>query len=261
MLFSVRMRAAQGGAHEVGGKHISGAERLVKKECLSTLAAYMLERALTHSRGEADFINITVEAVACSAIRKIKCLAIQTVAVDHIAAGRAAAREKLIQAGVTRQAAAKGLELLTGLTHSLRGAMLVCAATGKRLDKTGERGVRVSRMDVEDEQAYHHWLSRQGYQNIHIKEALVLASKVSSAPGIRAELCWSDDPEYITGYVASPAGYTRITHLKPFGSEVGGRIFFVAPNAAVDEITAYLENQPVLVQVAESEGSSDAFSD
>lgn len=250
MLFSVRMRAAQGGAHEAGGKHISGAERIVRQAGLKTITAEMIERALTHSRGEADFINITVESVPFSAIRKIDCLPIH----DNMAVGRAAAQETLIAAGVTRQAATKGLELLTGLTNSLRGAMLVCANTGERLDKTKDRGVRVSRMDVDDEQLYHNWLSRQGYTNIHIKEALVLASKVSSAPGIIAELCWSDDPEYTTGYVSSPMGYARFTHLKPFGSEVGGRVFFVAPDTDIDEITTYLESQPVLVQVASREG-------
>ena len=31
-LYSVRMRAAQGGPHEKGGHHISGAERIVKLE-------------------------------------------------------------------------------------------------------------------------------------------------------------------------------------------------------------------------------------
>lgn len=29
MLYSVRMRAAEGGSHEQGGKHISGAEKLI----------------------------------------------------------------------------------------------------------------------------------------------------------------------------------------------------------------------------------------
>ena len=32
-LYSVRMRAAQGGPHEKGGHHISGAERIVKLDC------------------------------------------------------------------------------------------------------------------------------------------------------------------------------------------------------------------------------------
>jgi 6-carboxyhexanoate--CoA ligase len=36
-----------------------------------------------------------------------------------------------------------------------------------------------------------------------VKEAPVLATKVSAHPATIAELCWSDDPEYITGYVTS----------------------------------------------------------
>ena len=34
MHYSVRMRAAQGGSHENGGRHISGAERLIPRELL-----------------------------------------------------------------------------------------------------------------------------------------------------------------------------------------------------------------------------------
>ena len=38
MLYSIRMRSAQGGAHENGGHHISGAERLISKQDLSKIA-------------------------------------------------------------------------------------------------------------------------------------------------------------------------------------------------------------------------------
>ena len=64
MHFSVRMRAAQGGAHENGGRHISGAERLIPRELLLETTQAMVQRALEHSRGNADFIRLTVEAVA-----------------------------------------------------------------------------------------------------------------------------------------------------------------------------------------------------
>jgi len=37
-LYSVRMRAAQGGPHEKGGHHISGAERIVKLEEVGAIA-------------------------------------------------------------------------------------------------------------------------------------------------------------------------------------------------------------------------------
>lgn len=225
MLYSVRMRAAQGGSHEAGGKHISGAERLVSYEQLRPTADAMLERALSHSRGAADFINITIETISMSTVREITCLPINSVNVTDAAAGRQAAQAKLVQAGVDPVAAVNGMEQLAGLSSSLRGAMLVCAKTGARLDSTGQRGIRVSRMDIDDEQAYDDWLTGQGYCNIHIREAVVLASKVVAAPEVVAELCWSDDPEYTAGYVATPVAYTRFTHLKPYGSEVGGRIF------------------------------------
>ncbi|CQR72276.1 6-carboxyhexanoate--CoA ligase [Sporomusa ovata DSM 2662] len=260
MLYSVRMRAAQGDAHEKGGKHISGAERLVRQEQLPAVAAAMLRRALFHSRGTADFINLTVETVLKENIQAVACLPIATVAVPSIAAGRVAAQVELIKAGVAPAAVAAGIKALAGLKESLRGAMLVDAQTGVRLDN-GERGIRVSRMDIADEQAYLCWLSRQGHSNIHIQEAVVLASKVMSASGVAAELCWSDDPEYVTGYVATPTLYIRFTQLKPYGSPIGGRIFFIKENTDLEQLVHYLQYQPVLINVPAEEASIDAIFD
>lgn len=49
----------------------------------------------------------------------------------------------------------------------------------------------------------------------------MLATKVSEHPATVAELCWSDDPKYITGYVASKElGYQCITKLKEYGDEL-----------------------------------------
>ena len=56
-LYSVRMRAAQGGPHENGGHHISGAERIVKLEDVGAIAQTLAKRALHHSKGTADFIK------------------------------------------------------------------------------------------------------------------------------------------------------------------------------------------------------------
>jgi len=57
----------------------------------------------------------------------------------------------------------------------------------------------------------------------HFQEAIVLASKVVSAPRIIAEICMSDDPDYVTGYVAAPSiGYQRTTRLKEPGGPDGG---------------------------------------
>lgn len=259
MLYSVRMRAAQGGAHEKGGTHISGAERLVGEMEWKQVASEMLERAVSHSKGSADFINLTVETVPRESVEEIICLPIQSANAADVPAGRKAAHAELIKAGVAPAAASAGVAALTGLQDSMRGAMVLCAQTGRRLDETNDRGIRVSRMDIADNQAYLDWLRGQGYGNMHIREALVLASKVLSTPGVVAELCWSDDPEYTTGYVASATAYTRFTNLKPYGCPIGGRVFFVNENADLTQLTNYLQYQPVLVKVPVEE-TNDAVS-
>ena len=38
MVYSIRMRSAQGGPHEQGGSHISGAERLVSESDLCRIS-------------------------------------------------------------------------------------------------------------------------------------------------------------------------------------------------------------------------------
>lgn len=249
MLYSVRMRSARGGAHEAGGRHISGAERLVEKEKIQQIAGEMVARALGHSRGCADFITVTIDAVNPEQVRHVPLLPVTTVDVPDVEAGRKAAMTVLLQSGVSERAVSSAMAALLSLTDSMRGAMLFCKDTGKRLDKAGQAGIRVSRMDIADDRNYHQRLSGLGLTNIHVREALVLASKVAAAPQVAAELCWSDDPEYTAGYVASPAGYCRFTQLKEHGSPVGGRIFFLRPGTDLAALIDYLGRQPVLVTI------------
>ncbi|MCM2534692.1 hypothetical protein NDK43_23040 [Neobacillus pocheonensis] len=49
--YSVRMRASENGAHEQGGKHISGGELISTYDNLKNAVNVLLEKALTHSRG------------------------------------------------------------------------------------------------------------------------------------------------------------------------------------------------------------------
>ena len=74
----------------------------------------------------------------------------------------------------------------------------------------------------------------------------------ANAPHIVAEICVSDDPDYVTGYVASKTtGYVRITKLKALGDPDGGRIFlYRGPREDVPKTIAYLEKQMVLVKNA-----------
>ena len=238
-LYSVRMRAAQGGPHEKGGHHISGAERIVKLEEVGAIAQSLADRALHHSKGTADFINITVDLIPSNEITYIDCLQVEEHKAHTIAAAHQLANKLLQGPDITEVAIQNAITLLKGLDSSMRGAMLVDATTGKRID-AGNRGVRVSHMDSFDSEALG--------DNDHMREALVLASKVQSGEGIVGELCWSDDPDYTVGYVACNGTYHRIPNMKELGSAIGGRVFFVRSDIDRDSVIEYLEKAPVLVQ-------------
>ena len=238
-LYSVRMRAAQGGPHEKGGHHISGAERIVKLEEVGTIAQSLADRALHHSKGTADFINITVDLIPPEKIIYIDCLKVEEHKTGSISESHQLATELLDGSVISKTAVHKAISMLKSLDRSMRGAMLVDAITGERLD-TGNRGVRVSHMDSFDSYALG--------DNEHMREALVLASKVQSADGIVGELCWSDDPDYTVGYVACNGVYHRIPNMKELGSNIGGRVFFVRSNIDSESVIEYLERAPVLVK-------------
>lgn len=238
-LYSVRMRAAQGGPHENGGHHISGAERIVKLDDVGTIAQSLAERALHHSKGTADFINITVDLIPPEKISYIDCLKVEEHKTGSIPESHQLATELLQGPTITETAVRKAICMLKSLDRSMRGAMLVDAITGERLD-TGNRGVRVSHMDSFDSHALG--------DNEHMREALVLASKVQSAEGVVGELCWSDDPDYTVGYVACNGVYHRLPHMKELGSDIGGRVFFVQSDIDSESVIEYLESAPVLVQ-------------
>lgn len=252
MLYSVKMRSAQGGAHEEGGRHISGAERILPEEQLDYAVLTMLHRAREHERGCADFISLKVEEVKPQEIVYKPLLNFSACRGKTAEEGHKTAIEELVRAGVFPEAACQGMKLLENLKDSMRGAMVLNAETGERLDNMGERGVRASKMDCVDSRGYDEYLQRCGLTGDHVREALVLASKVAGADGMVAELCWSDDPYYVTGYVASPLyGYRRIPVMKERGNGVGGRIFFVRPSTDLKKLINYLEEQVVMIRPRE----------
>ena len=63
MLYSVKMRSSRGGVHGKGGRHISGAERIVSCESVEKEVLAMVRRAQTHDRGSPDFIQLKMEVV------------------------------------------------------------------------------------------------------------------------------------------------------------------------------------------------------
>ncbi len=132
-------------------------------------------------------------------------------------------------------------------SYAMRGAMLLDADSLQRLEPEPERGVRATYMDAQNLPGA---LAAKRGKN-HFNEALVLATKVAHHPNIVAELCISDDPDYVTGYIAAKEiGYVRITTLKPLGSSDGGRVFLFRGNQAeLADCIDYLQHQKVLVQM------------
>jgi 6-carboxyhexanoate--CoA ligase len=226
-LYSLRMRA------ERAGTHCSGAERIATPDQLPALAAALVARALGCAGGPPDAVHCTVEALAAPPLRR-PLPPVSTYTAPDWQGGRACARALLIQAGVAAPAVATALELLAAGPapggEVMRGAAIVDAVSGARLEADPAKGVRVSRMDLlpEARAAVEVGLAAAGLGHPRVLEALLLAGKVLGAPGLVAELCWSDDPEYATGYVADPQnGYQRIVPLKALGDPKGGRVFFV----------------------------------
>jgi 6-carboxyhexanoate--CoA ligase len=231
-----------------GGLHISGAEGLYEEGKISPALEHYARRALEHSRGTPDRVVISVERLKDKP-KAIAALPLCTLKCGSPREAKILSRKILRAAGVSEDAVRCAYRVLSS-SAAMRGAALVSARDGRRLDPDPSRGVRASMMGMEDSilRALGRRLSRLGLNNRTVKEALVLASKVASSKGIIAEICASDDPDYTTGYVATRRfGYVRIPNIKRAGSRRGGRAFFVEDGADVHGITDYLEKKPVMV--------------
>ncbi|MBM7647362.1 6-carboxyhexanoate--CoA ligase [Bacillus ectoiniformans] len=250
--YSIRMRSAEGGAHEAGGMHISGAERIVAKEQLEEEAQKLVKRAMIHERGQADFIQITIEKIDTSLIEYVPALIPKTVDCRDVAESRNRAQEYLLKSGVAQLAANMAVSLLAN-AEDFPGAYLLDAETGKILNPFN-KAIRVSQIDW-DERNFSEWSKTHAVHSLsRIREAVALASKTAASPFIAAELCWSDDPGYLTGYVASQSvGYIRLTPLKEKNCYSGGRVFFVKGEANIDQLIHYLTKVPVMVTKEVSE--------
>lgn len=245
--FSVRMRASQNGSHENGGKHISGGERLASFNGLKDAVNALLDKGLSHSRGKPDFMQVQFERVD-EPIRPLQPLQIETNEVCTAEDGRVLAAALLSKAGVPAQSIDKVFQEIDQYSD-VRGAVLFDIDSGKRIDGREEKGVRVSRLDW-PEADFAQWAASHGAPlNSRIKEALAIATKVCRHPAVIAELCWSDDPDYITGYVAGQKlGYQRITKMKEYGDESGCRVFFVDGLTDLKTCIDDLEKKPVLIR-------------
>lgn len=233
--YSIKMRASK------QGKHVSGAERIVPQELITATIGALSERALHHGLGRADFINIKMEEVHPDELQYLDAIPVDNRPAETIEGTYAIMRQVLGELGLADRAD-ELIDLLRHV-HPMRGAVLYDVATGKRIEPDQERGIRVTYMDADGTSSVN------SIKN-HFNEAIVLATKVVHAPGIISELCLSDDPDYLVGYISSlKHGYVRLNPMKAMGDPHGGRVFiFDSRKAKAEEAIAYLEKQKVLVR-------------
>lgn len=239
-LYSLKMRASN--RKDGINKHISGADKIVSEGSIGVYLEALLNRALYHAKGKANFINFKIENLNKDDILYLDSLPVSTVHVENYQEGltRIAIILEKMNIGNAKEIVEKLHE-----TNNMRGAILLDVDTLERLEPDQERGIRATYMDADDS-----FLPENKEVKNHYHEAIVLATKVAYAPNIIGEICISDDPDYVTGYVASKeTGYVRITKLKELGSQDGGRIFLYRGGVSeVQSCIDYLEKRKVLVK-------------
>ncbi len=165
------------GSHEDGGTHISGGERLIPFHEMKHTVNALLEKGLSHSRGKPDFMQIQFEEVHES-IKTIQPLPVYTNEVSCPGEGQKLARLLLEKEGVSRDVIEKAYEQIPEWSD-VRGAVLFDIHTGKRMDQTKEKGVRVSRMDWPDAN-FEKWAVPSSFKN---KRGPCARFKGKPAPG------------------------------------------------------------------------------
>jgi len=247
-LYSIRMRASN------GTHHISGAERIVSSDNITSTVQELITRA-GKSNVVPEHIEVKIDALGVLPFRLLTSLDLVTLNAPDTCTGHAVASNLLHQCGVSQKAIKEAIHLLSNGAASsggnMRGAIIMDAQSAERLEPDQERGVRASRFDWSEDAfaIINQKLSDLGLTHFRTHEALALATKVAHAPGMIGELCWSDDPDYTAGYVSSlKTGYVRFRVLKENGVPRGGRVFFVdRTKLNMDALIHYLQIEPVLI--------------
>ncbi len=230
--------------------HISGAEGIYNEPEISRICSEFVARALSHSRGTPDKIILTIEKIK---ERPVKTALLTVRTLDSASPDQAwhLISGYIRKLGISARALDKALNLLKS-ENTMRGAALIAAKSGRRLEPDSARGVRVSRLGIDKTSGSRlsRRLSAMQINTPTVREALILASKVASCKDILAEICMSDDPDYTTGYVASRSfGYLRLPNIKYQGGMNGGRVFFIRDDADIEKIKTWLERKPVIVEL------------
>ena len=234
-------------------EHLSGAERIVNGSVVQVIPELMNQAVSSYKMP--DRIVISLDAIDPSSVIYTAPLNIRTLDSLSPEDAEKAAADILKCNGVSPVAIESAFRLLrTGPAPGgkiMRGAVIMDSASGERMEPDSSRGIRVSRVDYTGD-ARHSLANRLmdgGVFHRRVMDALAIATKVAGGKESVAELCWSDDPEYTTGYVASRnSGYIRIANMKQKGNPIGGRVFFVSRQGlSLEEYIHYLEKQPVII--------------
>lgn len=243
-LYSIKMRASK------EEEHISGSENIVEEANLEKVVSLLIKRAMVHTKGKSDFINIKIEEIEKENLEILNPLEVTTIDVENHIQGINGLKVVLKKLGIDKEKSNQVVDMLES-TYNMRGAMLLDINNLDRLEHDKDRGIRATYMDFEGSKLNH--ITKDTKHNSHFIEALALATKVSNAPNIIGEICYSDDPNYTAGYIASKKyGYIRFPHLKEFGSTKGGRIFLYDSAEVnldnIDRCIDYIENTKVIIK-------------
>jgi 6-carboxyhexanoate--CoA ligase len=240
-LYSVRMRASG-----PDGRHLSGAERIVGAAEWREAGDELLQRA--QRCGEVAHAQVSVDRKLASQVHLIPCLPVTTVAFpEEFGAYLGIVGGLLDGAAGAGKAIERAYQMLTD-GPAVSGALLLDAGTGDRIAECPANGVRARHLDYEPglRERVRSTLRESGLVHSRTHDALALASKMIWA-GVAAELCWSDDPDYNTGYIATREfGYVRIPRFKPLGA-AGGRILFLRGEIEAAECIQRLREEWTLV--------------
>lgn len=233
-------------------EHISGAERIILKDEIDSISSALIHRAQNHDNGSPDFINLKIQIVKPETIEYISSLPVFLVQVSDHESAQMICRTLLEKTGLSTHSIDKASEFLENgdkQGRNLSGALVMDITSGltKNPDK---KGIRATTMDFTPSahQSIDKLLAKHNLSHTRLKEALVLATKVAYAPKARAELCYSDNPNYHIGYVSiAGIGYFRIPYLKSLSAK-GGRVFFVDNDGfSWESYSRYMRTTPILI--------------
>lgn len=222
-MYSIKMRASNEKIH------ISGAETICEFENLEQNIKRYFNKAFYHENGSIDFLNLKIEKIK-KPIQNLKALMI-------IQRENANIQDLANNSGVSRKALEKGFYYIEN-DISYTGAIILSAKTGKRLDFSKKRGIRVTNFAFKRQNKSNNIPER-------VRDALSIATCINSFTNVKGELCVSDDLNYTTGYYASSIlGYNRIFNIKKKNTRKGGRVIFVDENIDIKNYIEFLETTP-----------------